>query len=222
MSPYHPANSASLRPEGRARAAYRAKRLDEALDLLTRIIALEPEDGAWYERRAQVLVDLKRFEPAVDDFNTAVSLYEPDYRSLGLLSNRALAYEGLSDWEAAVRDYSEAIRLSRDIGGVPPYVLNSRGNALVRTRHRAARARVCVRTRSCVFCRDAWSYRCSRKRRKGKQKQKQNQILKEKKNLKKTYDAAFGRERFIDETTTVLPIHTRYFFFTFFLENVFL
>lgn len=111
------------------------------MDLLTRIIALEPENGAWYERRAQVLVDLKRFEPAVNDFNTAVSLYAPDYRSLGLLSNRALAYEGLSDWEAAVRDYSEAIRLSRDIGGVPPYVLNSRGNALVRTRHCAARAR---------------------------------------------------------------------------------
>ena len=116
--------------EGRARAAYRAKRLDEALALLTRIIALEPEDGTWYERRAQVLVDLKRFQPAVDDFNTAVSLYDPDFRSLGLLSNRALAYEGLSDWDAAVRDYSEAIRLSREIGGVPPYVLNSRGNAL--------------------------------------------------------------------------------------------
>jgi hypothetical protein len=43
-------------------------------------------------------VDLKRFQPAVDDFNTAVSLYEPEYRSLGLLSNRALACEGLSDW----------------------------------------------------------------------------------------------------------------------------
>jgi tetratricopeptide (TPR) repeat protein len=59
-----------------------------------------------------------------------VALYDADYRSLGLLSNRALAYEGLSDWEGALRDYSEVIRLSRDIGGVPPYVLNSRGNAL--------------------------------------------------------------------------------------------
>lgn len=57
--------------EGRARAAYRGKRLDEAYDLLTRIIALEPEDGTWHERRAQVLVDLKRFQDAVDDFNKA-------------------------------------------------------------------------------------------------------------------------------------------------------
>lgn len=63
-------------------------------------------------------------------YTKAVELYDPDYRSLGLLSNRALAYEGLSDWEGAVRDYSEAIRLSRDIGAAPPYVLNSRGNAL--------------------------------------------------------------------------------------------
>ena len=116
--------------EGRALAAYRGKRLDEALDLLTRIISLEPDNGTWYERRAQVLVDLKRFKPAVDDFDKAVSLYDPNFRSLGLLSNRALAYEGLSDWEGAVRDYSDAIRLSREIGGVPPYVLNSRGNAL--------------------------------------------------------------------------------------------
>ena len=49
------------RARGARARAYRSKRLDEALDLLTRIVALEPEDGQWYERRAQVLVDLKRF-----------------------------------------------------------------------------------------------------------------------------------------------------------------
>ena len=51
--------------EGRARAAYRAKDLDEAYDLLTRIIGMEPENGVWYERRAQVQVDLKRFQSAI-------------------------------------------------------------------------------------------------------------------------------------------------------------
>ena len=116
--------------EARARAAYRAKRLDEALDLLTRIVALEPEDGQWYERRAQVLVDLKRFREAVDDFDAAVARYEPEYRSLGLLSNRALAREGLGEFDLAIADYDECVRLSREIGKVPPYVLNSRGNAL--------------------------------------------------------------------------------------------
>jgi len=116
--------------EARARAAYRAKRLDEARDLLTRIIGMEPEDGTWRERRAQVLVDLKQFQAAIEDFDAAESLYDKDYKSLGLLSNRALAREGLSDWSGAVRDYTECINLSREIGGVPPYVLNSRGNAL--------------------------------------------------------------------------------------------
>ncbi len=115
--------------EARARAAYRAKRLDEARDLLTRIIGMEPEDGTWRERRAQVLVDLKKFQAAIEDFDAAESLYDKDYKSLGLFSNRALAREGLSDWSGAVRDYTECINLSGEIGGVPPYVLNSRGNA---------------------------------------------------------------------------------------------
>ena len=62
--------------EARARAAYRGKRLDEAKDLLTRIIGMEPEDGTWRERRAQVLVDLKQFEAAIEDFNAAENLYD--------------------------------------------------------------------------------------------------------------------------------------------------
>ena len=87
----------------RARTAYRAKRLDEAYALLTELHELEPSGGQWLERRAQCLVDLKRFEDAIADFDAAVALYEPEYKSLGLLSNRALAYEGLSDWKRALR-----------------------------------------------------------------------------------------------------------------------
>ena len=114
----------------RARTAYRAKRLDEAYALLTELHELEPNDGQWLERRAQTLVDLKRFEEAIRDFDAAVALYEPEYRSLGLLSNRALAYEGLSDWRSALRDYDEVVRLSSAVDRAPPYVLNSRGNVL--------------------------------------------------------------------------------------------
>ena len=116
--------------EMRARTAYRAKRLDEAYALLTELHELEPENGQWLERRAQCLVDLKRFSDAIRDFDAAVALYEPEYRSLGLLSNRALAYEGLSDFNGALRDYDEVVRLSSAIDRAPPYVLNSRGNVL--------------------------------------------------------------------------------------------
>ena len=87
--------------EMRARTAYRAKRLDEAYALLTELHELEPSGGRWLERRAQCLVDLKRFEDAIADFDAAVALYEPEYKSLGLLSNRALAYEGVERFDFA-------------------------------------------------------------------------------------------------------------------------
>lgn len=114
--------------ERRAKQSYYARDLDGALDALTRIIAMEPEEPVWRERRAQVLVDLKRFEDAIADYDFAESKYEKEYRSLGMLSNRALAYEGLGRWRDAVADYSEAVKYSEMIGAAPPYVLNSRGN----------------------------------------------------------------------------------------------
>jgi tetratricopeptide (TPR) repeat protein len=99
--------------------------------LLTELHELEPSDGQWLERRAQCLVDLKRFEDADRGLRRRGRLlYEPEYKSLGLLSNRALAYEGLSDWTSALRDYDEVVRLSSAVDRAPPYVLNSRGNVL--------------------------------------------------------------------------------------------
>jgi tetratricopeptide (TPR) repeat protein len=102
---------------------------------LTAIIAMEPETPEWRERRAQVLVDMKLFEDAVADYDEAERMYgakyddgTTTYKSLGMLSNRALAYEGLSRWDAAIADYSEALKYSSMIGATPPYVLNSRGN----------------------------------------------------------------------------------------------
>ena len=80
--------------EMRARTAYRAKRLDEAYALLTELHELEPSDGQWLERRAQCLVDLKRFEDAIADFDAAVALYEPEYKIAGLLSWRRVGARG--------------------------------------------------------------------------------------------------------------------------------
>jgi tetratricopeptide (TPR) repeat protein len=48
-----------------------------------------------------------------------------------LLAGRALALEGLAEWEAALADYDRALLLARAAGRFPdPYVLNSRGNVL--------------------------------------------------------------------------------------------
>lgn len=46
-----------------------------------------------------------------------------------LLSGRALAYEGLSEWQLALSDYDSALQLAALGGESPdPYVINSRGN----------------------------------------------------------------------------------------------
>jgi tetratricopeptide (TPR) repeat protein len=109
--------------------------LKRAREDLTAIIAMEPETPEWRERRAQVLVDMKLFEEAIADYDEAERMYRAmyddattTYKSLGMLSNRALAYEGLSRWDAAIADYSEALKYSSMMGATPPYVLNSRGN----------------------------------------------------------------------------------------------
>lgn len=95
----------------RAIDAYNQKMLPEANQLYTKIISLEPNAPVWLERRGQVLVDLKRFDDAIGDFNAAEGLYQrtvdANYVSLGLLSNRALANEGLYRWDAAIADYDK-------------------------------------------------------------------------------------------------------------------
>lgn len=44
-------------------------------------------------------------------------------------AGRGLAYEGLGDWVAALKDYNSALQVAEAAGQLPdPYVLNSRGN----------------------------------------------------------------------------------------------
>ena len=112
-----------------AQASYEARQLDSALDALSELIRREPSVPVWRERRGQVLVDLKRFKEALADFDAAVAAQPPGFVSLGLLANRALAHEGLADWQAASDDYSRAIMLAQGVGFDAPYLLNGRGNA---------------------------------------------------------------------------------------------
>ena len=45
-------------------------------------------------------------------------------------SGRALAYEGLAEWEKAVLDYTRALeQVQLSTGSIDPYIANSRGNA---------------------------------------------------------------------------------------------
>ena len=120
-----------------AQRAYAARDLRGALRDLDSIVAASSANlhsdteamdalAVWYERRAQVRLDLKQFRESIADFDNAERMHS--YTSLGLLTNRGLAHEGLSEWAAADADYSRAITLSKELGGELPYVLNSRAN----------------------------------------------------------------------------------------------
>jgi tetratricopeptide (TPR) repeat protein len=134
--------------------AYNKKDLDKAYNIYSKIMRLETDTPVWAERRGQVQVDMKRFNEAIQDFNDAEEGYrrtiDPQYVSLGLLSNRALAHEGLDQWNEAIADYDKALAFAGELGFNIPYVLNSRGNchaslaALVRCIRSAANLNMCV------------------------------------------------------------------------------
>ncbi|GIL84086.1 hypothetical protein Vretimale_11063 [Volvox reticuliferus] len=113
--------------------AYAERRFQDAVNLLTECITAEPGSPRWREMRAEVLVDGKNFPAAVHDFNAALGLLSDNdlVTRARLLSGRALAYEGLSDWEAALADYRRGMDLAAEAGeSLDPYVLNSLGNCL--------------------------------------------------------------------------------------------
>lgn len=92
--------------------------------------------------RANVLVDSKQFDRAIEDYNRAIELMAVDgEKSDGTAQypefpdafvGRALAKEGLAQWADAITDYSKAITLwgGGRGDGVNPYVLTYRGNSL--------------------------------------------------------------------------------------------
>lgn len=101
---------------------------------MDQLVAAQPVAPRWREMRASVLVDGKRFEPALADYAAALAATpaaESPVERARLLAGRALALEGLAEWEAALADYDRALLLARAAGRFPdPYVLNSRGNVL--------------------------------------------------------------------------------------------
>jgi len=118
-----------------AATAFAAQDFQAAERALSILIAAEPQNVAWFEGRAQVRVDAKRFEAALQDFDAALALIaSPSAGSAAqarLRSGRALAWEGLSRWPEALADYDVALASATTAGFLPdPYIVNSRGNVL--------------------------------------------------------------------------------------------
>lgn len=63
-----------------AMQAYNEKDLKRAREYFNKIVARDP-NPVWLERRGQVLVDMKAFAEALDDFSMAEKLYRYDFHS---------------------------------------------------------------------------------------------------------------------------------------------
>ena len=89
-------------------------------------------------------ITIHTLSDAIDDYNEALKLMATDGENQDgtgkypeypdAFVGRALAKEGLADWQSAVEDYKKAINLwgGVDSDGVNPFVLTFRGNALCR------------------------------------------------------------------------------------------
>ncbi|KXZ45732.1 hypothetical protein GPECTOR_51g718 [Gonium pectorale] len=100
--------------------AYAERRFGPAVELLTQCISAEPGVARWREMRAEVLVDGKNFSAALEDFASAMELAPADdlVTRARLLCGRALAREGLGQWEEALQDYRSGAELAAQAGWV--------------------------------------------------------------------------------------------------------
>jgi len=131
--------------------AFDAKDLTRAESLFTEGIQTweslqRPADerSELYKMRGNVRVDLKRFKEAETDYDRVLALMSNGEKPDGTARymeypdafvQRGLAREGLADWQGAVADYSQAIKLwgGGRGEGINPFVMTYRANALART-----------------------------------------------------------------------------------------
>jgi hypothetical protein len=102
---------------------------DRALKLTGREPTIPPGSARCSRRRATCVRLCSQQLPHRDGQACAPPGAEEQLDVARLLAGRALAYEGLSDWRCALRDYDAALGTASAAGKKPdPYVLNSRGN----------------------------------------------------------------------------------------------
>jgi tetratricopeptide (TPR) repeat protein len=88
--------------------AERAENLPEALDMITRAVAMEPDNGAYVDSLGWVYYQLGRYEEALRELRRAASLTGEDATVLEHLGD---AYLALGQAEEARKVYLEALKL---------------------------------------------------------------------------------------------------------------
>ncbi|KAI8067571.1 hypothetical protein BC940DRAFT_257038 [Gongronella butleri] len=90
--------------------AFKTNKLDEAYDIYTSALALDPDNHAinakLYSNRAAVLQKQRKFEEALEDCDKALEL-DPDF--VKVYSRRAACYMETEQYEEATRDYKRLV-----------------------------------------------------------------------------------------------------------------
>ncbi|GCL40716.1 serine protease [Dolichospermum planctonicum] len=94
----------------RSHSLLQSDKSSEALVSLDKAIALSPNQFDLYAWRGRVLFLLQRFPEAIDTVNQSIKIY-PHFSAYGI---RAFAYLFLGEYQNAIADYTEAIRLAPD------------------------------------------------------------------------------------------------------------
>ena len=92
----------------RGEEALKNKKFDQALDLFSKAIEMEPNNAAIFGERAICYLNLDKINLALFDLDTAVSL-QPDYGYR--YASRAFVKNYIKDFDGALKDYEKAIEL---------------------------------------------------------------------------------------------------------------
>ena len=91
-----------------------ARKLNEAYEIFTQIIAADPNWSEAWNKRALVLYLMEQYESSLADIKITLTL-EP--RHFGALSGRALNYIELDQYEKAIQSYKDAQKIYPTIVG---------------------------------------------------------------------------------------------------------
>jgi tetratricopeptide (TPR) repeat protein len=89
---------------------------DQALADFNEALRWSPYSQSVLKRRAALLLSMKQYKDAVTDYDKLLPSALPG--EYFLYGNRAIAYAGLKDYQSAIRDYSEALKLAPDNGSL--------------------------------------------------------------------------------------------------------
>ncbi len=98
---------------------------ENAVNLLTKALEVDPTNGLVYRDRGVILVQNEETDEGIADLTEAASLIPDD---AGVFQFLAIAYSDKHDFDRAIANYTKAIRLD---GGRSPILLGSRGEAYV-------------------------------------------------------------------------------------------